>query len=102
MSEPTYISFCGDICSQCPRYSATITNNGLGDVVQAPYELTVTGGLLGLINKTIDGTMDLEAGATENLFSGLLFGFGGIEVTITIGAKEEIIEGIQLLIFTLV
>jgi hypothetical protein len=59
---------------------ATITNDGAGDAIDVPYELTVTGGILGMINKTITGTLDIDAGATESISSGLLFGLGGIEI----------------------
>jgi len=81
---------------------ATITNNGLGDVIDAPYEMTVTGGILGLINKTVNGTIDIDAGATESITSGLLFGLGGIEITVKVGVKEETAQGIQFLIFSIV
>jgi len=81
---------------------ATITNDGLGDASDVPYEITVTGGLLGLINKTVNGTIDIEAGATETISSGLLLGLGGIEITVTVGVKEEIAEGLQLFIFTII
>ena len=82
--------------------TATLTNNGLGDAVQAPYEMTVTGGILGLINKTVNGTIDIDAGATESISSGLLFGLGGIEITVKVGIKEVTAEGTQFLIFSLV
>jgi len=81
---------------------ATITNNGLGDASDVPYEITVTGGLLGLINKTVNGTIDIEAGATETISSGLLFGLGGIEIIVKVGVKEDIAQGIQFLIFSIV
>jgi len=81
---------------------ATITNNGLGDAIGVPYEISVTGGLLGLINKTINGMIDIEAGATESISSGLLLGLGGIEISVTVGVKEEIAEGMQLLILTII
>jgi subtilisin family serine protease len=81
---------------------ATITYNGLGDVIGEPYEMTVTGGILGLINKTINGTIDIESGATQSISSGLLFGLGGIDISVRVGVKEEIAEGMQLFIFTIV
>jgi hypothetical protein len=81
---------------------ATVTNNGLGDAMQVPWEITVTGGFLGLINKTFTGTIDIESGATESISLGLLFGLGGIEITVKIGAKEVTVEGTQFLIFSIV
>jgi hypothetical protein len=79
---------------------ATIANTGRGDAVQVPYEMTVTGGILGFINKTVNGTIDIDAGATETISSGLLIGVGKIDVTIRVGVKEETGEGKQLLILT--
>jgi hypothetical protein len=83
-------------------FKTTITNNGLGDAIDVPYEVTVTGGLLGLINKTINGTINIEAGESETISTGLLLGIGGIEIVVTVGVKEESAEGMQLFIFTLV
>ena len=82
--------------------TAEITNIGLDDAIDVPYEITVTGGLLGLINKTVNGTIDIEVGATESISSGLLLGLGGIEISVTVGVKEENAEGMQLLIFTII
>jgi hypothetical protein len=81
---------------------ATITNNGEGDVVQAPWEITVTGGLLGMINKTYKGTIDIDSGATETISSGLILGLGRIQITISVGIKEETTEGLQLLFFSMI
>jgi hypothetical protein len=80
----------------------SITNNGLGDAIGVPYELTVTGGILGLINTTITDTIDIDAGATETISSGLLFGLGGIEITVKVGVKEGAAQGTQFLIFSIV
>jgi hypothetical protein len=80
---------------------ATITNNGLGDATNVPWEITVQGGILGLINKTVNGTIDIAAEATESISSGLLLGFGGIDITVTVGFMEKTVEGTQLLILTL-
>lgn len=81
---------------------AKITNNGEGDAVGAPYEITVEGGILGMINKTVNGTIDITAGATENIPIGLLFGFGPFTVKITVGVKEETRKGFNIFAFTLV
>ena len=82
--------------------TAEITNIGLDNAIDVPYEITVTGGLLGLINKTINGTIDIEVGSTESISSGLLLGLGGIEISVKVGVKEQNAEGIQLFIFTIV
>jgi len=81
---------------------AAITNDGAGDAIGVPYEITVTGGLLGLINKTITDTIDIDAGATETISSGLLLGLGKIEITVKVGVKEKTAQGTQFLIFSIV
>lgn len=81
--------------------TTTITNNGAGDALNVPWEITITGGFLGLINKTFSGTTDIISGASETLKSGLFFGFGPIQITVTVGPKEATKEGFHLLFFTL-
>ncbi len=81
---------------------AKITNNGEGNAVGAPYEITVKGGILGMINKTVNGTIDIEVGATETIPIGLIFGFGPFSVKITVGVKEEIRKGFNVFAFSLV
>ena len=68
---------------------ATITNTGLGDAIGVPYEFTVKGGALGLINQTINGTIDILMG-NQKSFSGYFFRFGAITISVKIGFKEKI------------
>jgi hypothetical protein len=82
--------------------TATITNNGFGDAIDVPYEIVITGGFLGMINKTISDTIDVASGGTATVKSGLFFGFGPIHITTTIGPKETTKEGSQLLFFTFI
>ena len=81
--------------------TATVTNNGAGDAINVPWEITITGGLLGMINKTVSGTTDIISGASESLKSGLFFGIGPIQITVTVGPKEATKEGFHLVFFTL-
>jgi hypothetical protein len=80
---------------------ATITNSGDGDAIEVPYEVTVTGGLLGMINHTINGTIDILSGTTETLKITPILGLGPIQVTAKVGYVEETIEGFHLLLFSL-
>jgi len=80
---------------------ATITNNGFGDAIDVPYEIIITGGLLGMINKTISDTVDISSKATETTKSRLLFGFGPIQVTATVGPKMATDNLFQFLIITI-
>lgn len=80
--------------------SAVIKNIGDEDGTDVPYEITVTGGLLGFINKTVEGTIDVTAGGEETISSGLILGLGGITITVKADIASETVEGTQLLIFT--
>jgi hypothetical protein len=66
----------------------TITNNGSGDAIQVPYKLSVNGGILGLINETKNGTIDILAGNYKS-FLGFFFRFGTIAITVSVGVKEK-------------
>jgi hypothetical protein len=63
--------------------SSSITNNGENPATNVVYEFTVTGGILGMINKNITGTVaELAIGAEEPLSSGLIIGLGSIDISI--------------------
>ena len=87
--------------------SAIIANNGTADATDVEWTITVTGGILGLINKTANGTIStLAVGAEEIVKSGLFFGLGTISVTVTAictgSSDEETAEGKILIFFTVV
>ena len=81
---------------------AAITNDGLGDAIGVPWEIRVTGGILGMINVTKTGTIDLLAGETQSISTGLFFGLGSITITVEVGVIEETAEGTQLIILSMV
>ena len=65
----------------------------IGDVAASnlEYTMTVTGGILGLINKASDGTKtELAPGTTEPISSGLILGFGKIVIEITANADNAV------------
>jgi hypothetical protein len=89
--------------------ATTVQNIGIAPATNVQWTITVTGGLLGLINKTAGDTItSLAAGAiSDPLKTGVFFGFGPITITITVtcdqGASvEKTASGTQLIIFTLV
>ncbi len=82
--------------------STVITNNGIEDIEDLDVELHVEGGILGLIDKTINGTVDIPAGESKTLSTGPLLGFGGIDIMITSDIKEETAKGTQLIFFTII
>jgi C1A family cysteine protease len=77
-------------------------NNGLGDAIGVPWEITVKGGILGLINETVNGTIDIPVGGTETVGTGMFFGFGPITITANIADEEKTATGTQFIIFSMV
>jgi hypothetical protein len=85
---------------------AVISNNGTLAASNVLWEITITGGILGRINKVINGTVaTLNIGAQESIASGLFFGFGAVAIHITVTCSEgssddETRDGTQLIIWT--
>jgi subtilisin family serine protease len=81
---------------------AVITNEGTSDITGVAWQIHVEGGIQGLINKTVSGTVDIKAGESQTVSTGLFFGFGGI----VISAKADIVgkaaKGTQLIIYSMV
>lgn len=82
--------------------TAEINNNGWIDLLDMNLEIIVTGGILEMIDRTISEKIDIKAKETEVVKSGILFGLGPIEVTLKAGNEEKTVEGIQIIIFTMV
>jgi len=82
--------------------SLNIKNNGTANVTGVPWKLYVKGGILGLINKTMNGTIDIPAGVTKNVGTGMLFGFGALSITAKVADEEKTAKGTQIIIFSMV
>lgn len=82
--------------------TVVIENQGDANVTDAEYEIHVEGGILGLINKTVNGTIDIKVNESKDVTTGIFFGLGGIDITVTVADKEKTAEGIQVIIFTLI
>jgi hypothetical protein len=65
-----------------------ITNNGLGGAMAVPWEITVKGGILGMINKTKSGLIDFLAGGAKSVSTGMFLGLGSITITVKLGFLE--------------
>ena len=71
--------------------NAEVKNIGEVDANNLEYTITVTGGMLGLINKTVPGSKTaLAPSATEAIGSGLILGFGKIAIEITANADNAV------------
>ena len=86
----------------------TIQNNGDGNATQVTWNLTVTGGFLGLIHKQKTETIPfLGIGQDEDVSLGMIIGLGAITVTLEVTTDEgtysvKTAEGTQFIIFTIV
>jgi hypothetical protein len=81
---------------------AVITNNGTSDANDIPWQIHVEGGILGMINKTVNGTIDIPAGGTVTVGTGMLLGFGAISITAKVADEEQTATGTQIIIFSMV
>ena len=77
-----------------------ITNNGDNDTQNLDVEIYIKGGILEMVNKSVDFTIDLLAGESKILSTGLFLGLGKVYVTATTDYKEKTVYGLQLLIYT--
>lgn len=86
--------------------TATIKNTGNAPATGVELGLTVTGGILGLINKNESNTVtSLAIDAEASISSGIIFGLGAVEIVATVScaegsSDEETIDGTQIIIFT--
>jgi hypothetical protein len=79
-----------------------ITNNGIANVTGVPWWIHVQGGILGLINKTMNGTINITAGETIPVATLKLFGLGHITITAKVADEEQTATGTQIIIFSMV
>ena len=82
--------------------TVTVNNTGTATSKNLTVKLHVEGGILNLINKTVNETYDIEAGGSQTLSTGILIGLGSIDITVKAGEEEKTATGIQIIIFTLV
>jgi len=66
-----------------------IKNAGDNPAANVKYSLKITGGLLGLVNVTVNDTVnELAVGAEEKISSGFFFGLGSIDINVTVSADN--------------
>ncbi len=80
----------------------TIKNNGIANLTNVSYEVNIKGGILGLINKTVKGYINISAGETIPLGKIRVFGLGPITITAKVADEEQTAKGTQILIFSMV
>jgi hypothetical protein len=79
-----------------------ITNNGTINASSVAWQINVQGGILGLMHKTVNGTVDIAIGESKTVGTGMLLGFGGIQITAIVDEETKTTDGTQFFIFTLV
>jgi hypothetical protein len=79
-----------------------ITNNGENDTQEFDLDIYITGGLLKLVNKSYNFKIDLSAGKTKELSTGIFFGLGKVYITATSDFKEKTVFALQLGIYTFI
>lgn len=79
-----------------------ITNNGTVNASNIVWQIHVDGGILGLINKTVNGTIDIIAGDSKTVRTGILFGLGHIYINVKVVDEETTTEGKQFLILSII
>jgi hypothetical protein len=78
-----------------------ITNNGTVNATNVPWQIHVEGGILHRIKHTVNGTVNVAVGETKMVGTSMLFGLGGIQVTVLVGDATKVAEGAQVLIFSI-
>jgi parallel beta-helix repeat protein len=90
-----------DITTNGIGVDAVIMNNGTADVTGVAWQIQVNGGILGLINTTVDGTIDIPAGGTKTVSTGLFLGLGPFTVTARANDVKKTATGTILLFYVL-
>ena len=86
--------------------TAVIKNNGTGAATNVKWNMKITGGIMGGINESPNGTIpSLAAGANQTINSGMFFGLGGISIIAKVTCDEgssaqDNADGIQIFILT--
>jgi len=81
---------------------AKILNNGTINASRVAWQINVQEGILGLMHKTVNGTFDIANGETKTVGTGMLLGFGGIQITAIVDEGTKTTDDTQFFIFTLV
>ena len=76
-----------------------ITNNGDNVTKNLDVDIYINGGILKMVDKSVDYKIDLQPGQSKTLSAGLFLGFGKVFVTASTDFKEKTVYGLQLLFY---
>jgi hypothetical protein len=82
--------------------NAIITNHGKTKAYGVEWEIQVKGGLLGLINKTENGIIDIQPGESRTMKTHLFFGLGTITVDVKAADMKKSAEGKQIFFVSII
>ena len=80
---------------------AIITNQGTANLTGINWQIHVKGGIIGLINKTVNGTVDLKVGESKTVSTGMLLGLGSLNINVRVAGVEKTATGTQLIFLSL-
>lgn len=83
------------------KINLKITNNGTTAAKDVPWQIHVEGGILGRINKTINGAIYIPTGGSATVVIEI-FGFGPISITAKVANEEKTATGTQLIFYSMV
>jgi len=78
-----------------------IANNGTANANDVVWQVHIEGGIFHLINHTMNGTVDIAAGETKTVGTGIFLGLGSIQVSVMVGDETKDAEGTQLFILSI-
>jgi hypothetical protein len=81
--------------------SIVIKNNGTTSINGVDWQIHVEGGIFKSITKTVNGTVDIAAGKSKRVTTGLFFGLGPVAITAKVVDMEKKATGTILLFFVL-
>lgn len=79
-----------------------VTNILDEDISDISLEIHVIGGILGLINKTVSETLDIPAGESVTVGTGLFFGLGSFEIEASVEGNVKTATGTQLIFLSII
>jgi hypothetical protein len=91
-----------DIVSISGGMGVTVVVKNIGDDIATDidYSISASGGILGKINKAVDGKVTLAVDEQRTLKLPMIIGLGAIAINVKVGSQTETKSGTQLLIFT--
>ena len=98
----------GDITGGLLSIKTEIINGGTIEINDIDWSISVSGGILGLINKEITGSIaTLEPGASELISISPIIGLGPIEIIVTVNAEgmdeiEKTADGFVIFFFVII